>query len=101
MVLDQGYPSGVRAELERVAAFLATADPQEVNDPLLKVWIEQVRHVAHDIDDALHELIPLRLSDYHGNLRFNGSVHRMFCHILSLVTRHQLASDIQSIKSRM
>ncbi|KAK3006853.1 hypothetical protein RJ639_016263 [Escallonia herrerae] len=91
----------IRDEMERMAAFLASADAREVTDPLLKVWIKQVRDVAHDIDDALHEFIPLRLSHYQGNLRFYGSVHRMCSYIISLKARHQLASGIQSIKSRV
>ncbi|KAK2977729.1 hypothetical protein RJ640_013747 [Escallonia rubra] len=84
-----------------MAAFLASVDAREVTDPLLKVWIKQVRDVDHDIDDALHEFIPFRLSHYQGNLRFYGSVHRMCSYIISLKARHQLASNIQSIKSRV
>ncbi|KAK3021427.1 hypothetical protein RJ639_046007 [Escallonia herrerae] len=91
----------MRAELERMAAFLVAAEAQEVTDPRLKVLVKQVRDVAYDTEDVLHEVIPLRTGRYRAKIRLCGFVHGVYLHISNFKARHQLASEMQSIKSRV
>ncbi|KAL6176087.1 hypothetical protein ACLB2K_052723 [Fragaria x ananassa] len=52
--------SGIKAqveemvdELESIQAFLKAADAKEDRDPQKEVWVNQVRNVAHEMEDAL------------------------------------------------
>ncbi|KAK2968231.1 hypothetical protein RJ640_027061 [Escallonia rubra] len=67
----------IRAKLEQMRAFLSFADAKEERDPLLQVWIKQVRDVAYDTEDILDEFI-LRLANNHRD-GFFGSLYRITC----------------------
>ncbi|XP_059650140.1 putative disease resistance RPP13-like protein 3 [Cornus florida] len=43
----------IRAEFERMTAFLRVADSMEDSDKEIKVWVKQVRDVAHHTEDVL------------------------------------------------
>ncbi|KAL5099883.1 hypothetical protein RYX36_004210 [Vicia faba] len=47
---EAGYLKG---QLELIAAFLKVADALEEGDEELKVWVKQVRKVAHETIDLL------------------------------------------------
>ncbi|XP_027157292.1 disease resistance protein RPM1-like [Coffea eugenioides] len=89
----------IKDELGHMKAFLKVAEAKEDDDPRLQEWIKQVREVAYDIEDVLDEFV-LRFAGYrhHG---FCGSLQRILKAIKSLPARHQVASEIQSIKSRI
>ncbi|XP_027157279.1 disease resistance protein RPM1-like [Coffea eugenioides] len=89
----------IKDELGHMKAFLKVAEAKEDDDPRLQEWIKQVREAAYDIEDVLDEFV-LRFAGYrhHG---FCGSLQRILKAIKSLPARHQVASEIQSIKSRI
>ncbi|XP_027157289.1 disease resistance protein RPM1-like [Coffea eugenioides] len=89
----------IKDELGHMKAFLKVAEAKEDDDPRLQEWINQVREAAYDIEDVLDEFV-LRFAGYrhHG---FCGSLQRILKAIKSLRARHQVASEIQSIKSRI
>ncbi|XP_027157337.1 disease resistance protein RPM1-like [Coffea eugenioides] len=89
----------IKDELGHMKAFLKVAEAKEDDDSRLQEWIKQVRETAYDIEDVLDEFV-LRFAGYrhHG---FCGSLQRILKAIKSLRARHQVASEIQSIKSRI
>ncbi|CAL5392887.1 unnamed protein product [Camellia sinensis] len=89
----------IRDEFERMTAFLRVADAMEDNNPELKVWVKQVREVAYDIGDVL-ELYMLRLGHRHG-AGFRGFLRKVSCFIKTLKARHQIAYEVQRMKSRV
>lgn len=98
--------SGTRAEmqdiveeLERIKAFLRVADAKEDSDPQLKVWVKQVRDVAYQIEDAL-DIFRLSHSCYH-RPGCHVSLHELSCIFNKLKARQRIATDIQSIKSKV
>ncbi|KAL7218004.1 hypothetical protein ACSBR2_011269 [Camellia fascicularis] len=89
----------IRDEFEHMTAFLRVADAMEDNNPELKVWVKQVREAAYDIGDVL-ELYMLRLGHRHG-AGFRGFLRKVSCFIKTLKARHQIASEVQRMKSRV
>ncbi|XP_028759486.1 disease resistance protein RPM1-like [Neltuma alba] len=89
----------IKDELERLKAILRMADALEDKDPELKVWVKQVRDVAHDMEDAIDEFT-IRLVNHHGH-GHNSAFRRFASGIKALRARHQIASDLQEIKGRV
>ncbi|KAL7218020.1 hypothetical protein ACSBR2_011285 [Camellia fascicularis] len=89
----------IRDEFNRMTAFLRVADAMEENNPELKVWVKQVREAAYDIGDVL-ELYMLRLGHRHGS-GFRGFLGKVSCFIKTLKARHQIAFEVQRMKSRV
>ncbi|XP_028101130.1 disease susceptibility protein LOV1-like isoform X3 [Camellia sinensis] len=89
----------IRDEFDRMTAFLRVADAMEENNPELKVWVKQVREAAYDIGDVL-ELYMLRLGHRHG-AGFRGFLRKVSCFLKTLKARHQIASEVQRMKSRV
>nr|XP_027080296.1 disease resistance protein RPM1-like [Coffea arabica] len=87
-------------ELEQMRAFLREAEAREEDaQPTLQQWIKQVRDAAYDTEDILDEFVA-RFAR-HDATGFYGSVRRIFSSIKNLRARHRVASEIQSIKSRI
>ncbi|XP_044465847.1 disease resistance protein RPM1-like [Mangifera indica] len=89
----------VRAELERMKVFLRVADCLEETDEEVKVWVKQIRDVAHDIEDVLDEF-SLLLTHNHGD-GFYGFLHKLSCCIKNMKARYRIGHEIQSINSRI
>ncbi|KAL7218021.1 hypothetical protein ACSBR2_011286 [Camellia fascicularis] len=89
----------IRDEFERMTTFPRVADAMEDNNPELKVWVKQVREAAYDIGDVL-ELYMLRLGHRHGP-GFCDFLRKVSCFIKTLKARHQIASEVQRMKSRV
>ncbi|XP_027081540.1 disease resistance protein RPM1-like [Coffea arabica] len=90
----------IRDELEQMRAFLQEAEAKEEDaQPTLQQWIKQVRDAAYDTEDILDEF--LARFARHRATGFCGSVRRIFSSIKNLRARHRVASEIQSIKSRI
>ncbi|KAK9928145.1 hypothetical protein M0R45_025292 [Rubus argutus] len=86
-------------ELERIKAFLRVADAKEDSDPQLKLWVKQVRDVAHEMEDALDKFRFFHSHD-HGR-GFQASLHKLSCIIKKWKARHQIATHIQRINSKV
>ncbi|KAB5564273.1 hypothetical protein DKX38_004327 [Salix brachista] len=86
-------------ELEFMKAFLRVADAMEERDPSLEVLVKKVRDIAYDMEDALDDF-KLRLTHDRGQ-RFFAPLQRSFDYVLNLRARHQIASRIRGIKSRV
>ncbi|PRQ19016.1 putative P-loop containing nucleoside triphosphate hydrolase, leucine-rich repeat domain, L [Rosa chinensis] len=86
-------------ELERIKAFLRVADAKEDSNPQLKVWVKQVRDVAHEMEDALDKFRLFHSHDHgHG---FQASLHKLSCIIKKWKAKHQISADIQRINSKV
>ncbi|KAE9451830.1 hypothetical protein C3L33_16269, partial [Rhododendron williamsianum] len=79
--------------------FLRIADAIEDREPQLKVWVKQVREAAYDTADAL-DMYMLRLR-YHHSTGFCQFVRKVSFFIMTLKARHQIASEVKGIKSRI
>ncbi|XP_058204017.1 disease resistance protein RPM1-like [Rhododendron vialii] len=91
----------IRAEFERMTHFLRVADAIEDRDPKIKVWVKQVREAAYDTADAL-DMYMLRLRyRHHRSTGFRTFVHKVSFFIKTLKARHQIASEVKGIKSRI
>ncbi|KAI8000414.1 Disease resistance protein RPM1 [Camellia lanceoleosa] len=80
-----------------MSAFLKVVDAKEETEPDLKVWVKQVRDATRDTEDVL-EKFRLHLADHHGD-GFGGFVLKIWSSIKTLKARHQIASEVQRIKS--
>ncbi|XP_027180849.1 disease resistance protein RPM1-like [Coffea eugenioides] len=90
----------IRDELGHMRAFLREAEAKEEDaQPRLQEWIKQVREAAYDTEDILDEFVA-RFAR-HRATGFYGSVRRIFSSIKNLRARRRVASEIQSIKSRI
>ncbi|XP_027183542.1 disease resistance protein RPM1-like [Coffea eugenioides] len=90
----------IRDELGHMRAFLREAEAKEEDaQPRLQEWIKQVRDAAYDTEDILDEFVA-RFAR-HRTTGFYGSVQRIFSSIKNLRARHRVASEIQSLKSRI
>ncbi|KAI7987439.1 putative disease resistance protein [Camellia lanceoleosa] len=89
----------IKDEFERMSAFLRVADAKEESDPELKVQVKQVRDAAYDTEDVLDKF-KLHLAHHHGD-GFGGFLCKVFYFAKTLIARHQIASEIQRIKSRV
>ncbi|XP_054823849.1 disease resistance protein RPM1-like isoform X1 [Prosopis cineraria] len=89
----------IKDELERLKAILRMADALEDKDPELKVWVKQVRDVAHDMEDAIDEFT-IRLVNHRGH-GHDSALRRFASSIQALRARHRIASNLQEIKARV
>jgi disease resistance protein RPM1 len=89
----------LRGELERMRAFLKVADAMEESDEEIKVWVKQVREIAHETEDALDEFTLLQAHDHADGLY--GSLHRFSCCIKNRKSRCRIVSELQGINSRI
>ncbi|CAI9096655.1 OLC1v1032854C5 [Oldenlandia corymbosa var. corymbosa] len=90
---------GIIDELDHMKAFLMFAEGREEEDPMLRVCISQVREVAYDIEDVVADF--LRCFDRHYGYGFFGHARKIFNSIKNLYPSHQIAEEIQAIKSRI
>ncbi|XP_028118518.1 disease resistance protein RPM1-like [Camellia sinensis] len=87
----------IKAELERMHSFLKDAESRaETGDEGVKIWVKQVRQVAYRIQDVIDEHILLVLPKQPGLF---GSLHKVTRTITKLKLRHEIASQIQDIKT--
>ncbi|XP_062093366.1 disease resistance protein RPM1-like [Humulus lupulus] len=89
----------VKNELDRIRAFLRSADAKEDQDEEIKVWVKQVREVAYDAEDIIDDfLYRFEHTKRHG---FYGYLCKMARGIKNLKARLRIASQLQSIKLRV
>lgn len=94
--------TGVQAEviylkgrLELIRAFLRAADALEESDEELKVWVKQVRDVAHEAEDLLDELDLVQVVHNHTN------GFSIYLRIRNMKARYRIAHELKNINSRM
>ncbi|XP_030520512.2 disease resistance protein RPM1-like [Rhodamnia argentea] len=88
----------IKDEFVRMKAFLANAESSQEDDPELKVWVEQVRDVAYDVEDILDKFMVNLARDHgHGFMRY---FHKIKSSIHNLKARHHISSEIADLKSR-
>ncbi|AES95650.1 putative P-loop containing nucleoside triphosphate hydrolase, leucine-rich repeat domain, L [Medicago truncatula] len=85
----------LKEKLELIKAFLKVADALEESDEELKVWVKQVRDVAHETEDILDELELLVQARNHTNRFF------VFLRIRNMKARYRIAHELKNINSRM
>ncbi|CAL5414042.1 unnamed protein product [Camellia sinensis] len=87
----------IKAELERIHSFLEDAEARaETGDKGVKIWVKQVRQVAYRIQDVINEHILLVLPKQPGLF---SSLRKVTRTITKLKPRHEMASQIQDIKT--
>ncbi|CAL5347955.1 unnamed protein product [Camellia sinensis] len=87
----------IKAELERIHSFLEDAESRaEKGDKGVKTWVKQVREVSYWIEDVIDEHILLVLPKKPGLV---GSLRKVTQTITKLKPRHEIASQIQDIKT--
>ncbi|GMP78550.1 hypothetical protein CsSME_00034460 [Camellia sinensis var. sinensis] len=87
----------IKAELERIHSFLKDAESRaETGDEGVKIWVKHVRQVAYRIQDVIDEHILLVLPKQPGLF---GSLHKVTQTFTKLKPRHEIASQIQDIKT--
>ncbi|KAK2440997.1 disease resistance protein RPM1 [Trifolium repens] len=96
----------IKKELQSIQAFLKDADKKAEGDNTdegVKIWVGEVREAAFRIEDAIGDyLIQVRQQPARQQPRDPGCVAllRKIAHSLKILTpRHQIASEIQDIKS--
>ncbi|KAK9167940.1 hypothetical protein Syun_000080 [Stephania yunnanensis] len=90
----------IKAELERMLAFLRDADERSEHEEAVKAWVKQVRDLAYDTEDVLDDFF-YTLSP---NLHYSG-----FCSFVcqcgyfvhSMKARHRIASRAREIKCKV
>ncbi|CAL5347883.1 unnamed protein product [Camellia sinensis] len=87
----------IKAELERIHSFLEDAEARaEMGDKGVKIWVKQVRQVAYRIQGVIDEHILLVLPEQPGLF---SSLRKVTRTITKLKPRHEIASQIQDIKT--
>ncbi|KAK2387035.1 disease resistance protein RPM1 [Trifolium repens] len=96
----------ITKELQSIQAFLKDADKKaegENTNEGVKIWVREVREAAFRIEDVIDDyLIQLRQQPVRQQPREPGCVTllRKIAHSIKILTpRHQIASEIQDIKS--
>ncbi|KAI8002551.1 Disease resistance protein RPM1 [Camellia lanceoleosa] len=87
----------IKAELERIQSFLEDAELRaETGDKGVKTWVKQVREVSYRIQDVIDEHILLVLPKQFPRC---SCLRKVTQTITKLKSRHQIASQIQDIKT--
>lgn len=94
----------LRGELERIRALLKDADKVEEisDDQELKVWVKQVREVAHDAEDVVDEFILVHAHHHHvGGGIVSGCLYKLSCCVKNIKAQYRIASQLQSVNARI
>lgn len=89
----------LRAELERMTAFLRIADALQESDEELSVWVRQVRDIAHETEDLLAEYKLLQGHKHEPGIY--GTLCRWACCIKNAKACYRIAGDLKSINLRV
>ncbi|KAL5999771.1 hypothetical protein ACLOJK_038056 [Asimina triloba] len=97
----RGEARKIRDELESMRAFLRDADAREDSNESIKIWVRQVRAAAHDTEDILDDFI-VHIGQHHQDRRgVFGFLRKIAQSIKQLKARHQIASKVQDMRSRL
>ncbi|XP_050375616.1 disease resistance protein RPM1-like [Argentina anserina] len=90
----------LNAELERMRALLKNADAIEEGDEELKVWIKQIREVAHDAEDVIDEFTLLQTCHNHGHSLYYA-LELVSYSVKNLKAHYRVAKELQIINTRI
>lgn len=90
----------LKGELERMRALLKNADAIEESDEELKVWVKQIRDVAHDAEDVIDEFTFLQTYHNHGHSLY-CALDLLSCCVKNLKAHYRLAKELQTINIRI
>ncbi|GMN19598.1 hypothetical protein TIFTF001_050945 [Ficus carica] len=92
----------VKDELQSMKAFLPflqKVDAVEDEDPEIRAWVKQVRELAYDTEDILDEF--LYRFEHPPRPGFYGGLCQVARAIKTLKARRRIASELQTVKSRV
>ncbi|OMO93471.1 Disease resistance protein [Corchorus olitorius] len=94
---DLGY---IKRELQSMKAVLRVADSMGESNEEVKVWVQQLREIAYDIEDVLDEYRLDLINDHiHG---LDAFLHKAcYCFTNDFKAQHRIASKIQGIRTRI
>ncbi|KAF4376940.1 hypothetical protein F8388_022656 [Cannabis sativa] len=90
----------VKNELDRIRAFLHSADAAEDEDEEIKVWVKQVREVAYDAEDIIDDFL-YRFEHSKRHAGFYAYLSKITQRIKNLKARRSIASQLKKIKLRV
>ncbi|KAK4787384.1 hypothetical protein SAY86_011217 [Trapa natans] len=90
----------VRDELNRIKAFLRTADSLTEQDHEVRVWVEQIRDNAYCIEDILDELNLISVQDA-DQYTHQGLLSKVSGNLRSMKARYRIVCEFKRISSRM
>ncbi|KAK6251560.1 NB-ARC - like 10 [Theobroma cacao] len=100
--LSQGIPKDVeyiKDELQSMKAVLRVADSMGESNEELRVWVQQVREIAYDIEDILDEYkLDLVNDRRHG---IDAFLYNVCCFTKKLKAQHRIAPKLRGIRSRI
>ncbi|KAG4390489.1 hypothetical protein AAZX31_06G291300 [Glycine max] len=92
--------SDIKDELESIQAFLKDADRRAADEANtndgIRTWVKQVREASFRIEDVIDEY--LRVIHVVQHLGCGASICKITHLISTLISRHQIATEIQDIK---
>ncbi|XP_058100181.1 disease resistance protein RPM1-like [Magnolia sinica] len=87
----------IKREFESMRSFLKDADRRKESNEGVKIWVGQVRDVAYEVEDLIDEF-EFRMDKRGG---FRGLLHNSLRRPKSIVVVHQMASQLQKVKSKV
>ncbi|KAL0306396.1 UNVERIFIED_CONTAM: hypothetical protein Sradi_6056900 [Sesamum radiatum] len=90
----------IRDEMGHTRAFLRVADQKQEVDPQLEEWIKQVWDIAYDAKDVMDKFM-LWLAGRQRTDGVLGCIKQIYVSVKNLKARHQLASEMRAIRSRV
>ncbi|KAI8567010.1 hypothetical protein RHMOL_Rhmol02G0088000 [Rhododendron molle] len=93
--------ASIKAELQSIISFLKDADSSpKLENERAKNWVKQVRALAYQIEDVMDEYI-LHLAENRQRRGFIGFLRELARSITKLKPQHDIASQIQDIKTNI
>ncbi|ESW20780.1 hypothetical protein PHAVU_005G014200 [Phaseolus vulgaris] len=93
--------SDIKQELESIKAFLKDADRRAGDHEGVKTWVKQLRELSFSIEDVIDEYIMDVAHRVYHHQPCIASLQKIAHHIKTLKSRHQIASEIQDIKTEV
>ncbi|XP_017217339.2 probable disease resistance protein RF45 [Daucus carota subsp. sativus] len=87
----------VRDDLKRMQNFLKEADKRQIQDERVRGWVNEIQELAFRTEDVI-ELFALQATTNSG---FKEALRRSACITCHLISRHNVAMEINSIKAKL
>ncbi|KAK1376981.1 hypothetical protein POM88_033174 [Heracleum sosnowskyi] len=90
----------IQLELERMHCFLEEADKKQILDKRVRKWVAEIRELAFRIEDVI-ESFALKDPTKKQKSGFKTMLRRFVCILSEGVSRHNIVTDINDIKSEL